>query len=201
MPPQVRVLQLGERPQTGWYVVNTTSRASTEWERSLSPFYLGPVTLYGGFTSHNLENAWQHTKVYKQHTDSAGEPTDAYWEWATAGWLNPRAVRYPMGKGAKPEYSLWDGLKLDYVSARKQIYIPLYAEAVYTSAGFGVLRKLYKELSKNETIALQDFDGYDHVRMNLTLTEVVNNPQRKCGHAFVIAMLLTDDPVMDTLFN
>jgi hypothetical protein len=35
-----------------------------------------------------------------------------------------------MGRGAKPEYSLWDGERLDYIEARKRIYAPLYARAV-----------------------------------------------------------------------
>lgn len=39
-------------------VINTTSR-SDNWSRSLSPFFCGLCELYGGYKSHNVENAWQ----------------------------------------------------------------------------------------------------------------------------------------------
>jgi len=43
-------------------------------------------------------NAW--LQVYKHHVDPAtGEPTAEYWAWAEEGWANPRAVRFPMGRG------------------------------------------------------------------------------------------------------
>ena len=37
---------------------------------------------------------------------------------------------------------------------------------------------------------LWDFDGYDHKMLNLTFDQVINDPDKKMGHAFVIAMLL-----------
>jgi hypothetical protein len=37
---------------------------------------------------------------------------------------------------------------------------------------------------------LWDFDGYNHKALNLTYTQVINDSNRKMGHAFVIAMLL-----------
>lgn len=125
--------------------------------RRLSPFFLGPVPLYDGLVAKNVENAWQYSKVpplegqcwscdgltltrrthvsvvqvYKQHTDPVtGEPTAEYWAWAKEGWANPKPVRFPMGRGAKPEYSYWEGKKYGYVAARKKIYCPLYASLV-----------------------------------------------------------------------
>jgi len=110
-------------------IVNTTS-SSKNWSKELSPFYIGPVNLYDGYTSKNFENTWQYSKVYKQHTDELGNPTEEYWNWAKAGWNDDWAHRYPMGLGAIPLYSLWQGEKLGYIAARKKIYIPLYKEAV-----------------------------------------------------------------------
>jgi hypothetical protein len=52
-----------------------------------------------------MENAWQYAKVYKSYINKDGEPSTAYWTWAKAGWQNPRAVRYPFGRGAVPAYS------------------------------------------------------------------------------------------------
>lgn len=73
----------------------------------------------------NMENAWQYAKVYKRHTSSLGNPTSDYWVWARQGWSSRIANRYPMGKGSKPEYSLWNGEKLGYIDARRKIYAPL----------------------------------------------------------------------------
>jgi RNA recognition motif-containing protein len=106
-------------------IVNTTSRTKEEWSKGLSPFFVGPVKLYGGYTATNLENAWQYAKVYQDKVNEKNEPTGAYFKWAKEGWTNPKPVRYPMGHGTKPQYSLWDGTKLGKVDARKKIYAPL----------------------------------------------------------------------------
>ena len=165
--------------------VNTTSRSNT-WSHELSPFALGPIPLYGYYVAKNMENAWQYAKVYAQHVGPDGLPNEHYWPWATAGWSSSRADRYPMGKGAKPEYSWWDGAKLTYVEARKKIYAPLYAGAVVKTAAFQKL----KGMADEGDVVLWDFDGYDHRALGMTLRDVINDPMRKCGHAFVLAMLL-----------
>lgn len=166
--------------------INCTSR-STNWSRDLSPFFLGPIVLYGNYTAQNMENAWQYSKVYKRHIDEQGNPAKEYFDWAQEGWNKTRADRYPMGKGVKPEYSYWDGKKMSYVEARKAIYIPLYSEAVRKTLAFRFLANLYKE---NADIVLWDFDGYDHRALNLTWEDVVNSDTKKCGHGFVLAMML-----------
>jgi hypothetical protein len=158
--------------------------------RQFSPFLLGPVGLYeGAVVSHakNVENAWQYSKVYNSFLNSNGEPNERYFEWAKSGWLNPRAVRYPMGKGAKPEYSYWNGEKLCYIEARKKIYFPIYANSVRQTKEFKLLRTLY---DAGRPITLWDFDGYDYLAQGMTLHDVIENPSRPMGHAFVIAALL-----------
>lgn len=162
----------------------------------LSPFFLGPVSLYDGHVAKNVENAWQYAKVYKQHVDPVtGEPTAEYWEWALAGWANPDPVRFPMGRGAKPEYSYWDGKKYGYVAARKRIYAPLYASLVENSVAFKKLAKIYRQ---NKRLYLWDFDGYDHVSMGRTLQQVLDDPNKKMGHAFVLLMLLRGERLWET---
>ena len=186
---------LGMRQTVGWQdktatVINCCSNG-TGWERDLSPFLIGPCSLYGNMIAQNMENAYQYSKVYAEHADDSANPTRKYWEWAKEGWANPRAVRYPMGRGRKPLFSLWDGQKLPYIAARKVIYAPLYAEAVQKTQGFKNLVELARQLP---TIILRDFDGYDHDALGMSLTDVLNNPHKKMGHAFVLKMLLTDDP-------
>lgn len=173
-------------------VVNTTSRAAESWERQLSPFFLGPCRLYGGRSALLMENAWQFSKLYPEHATD-GEPTDAYWTWAESGWSDAAPRRYPMGRGRKPLCSLWDGKKLTYVQARKKVYAPLYAEVVKKTEAFKRLCDLYAE---GKHLVLRDFDGYDHELLGRTLREVMEDPDKKMGHAFVLKALITNDPSM-----
>lgn len=158
--------------------VNTTSK-SNHWSRDLSPFYLGPVDLYGDFRSRNMENGWQFYKVYPEHADNNGEPTQDYWLWAQKGWNDSFAHRYPMGKGRKPLYSFWKQKKLTY--------IPLYATAVAKTNGFAQLQELCRG---ERDLYLRDFDGYNHRKLGMSYQEVMNCPSKKMGHAFVLSMML-----------
>jgi len=170
-------------------ILNVTSTSATTLGKCFSPFFLGPVELYDGIKAENVENAWQFCKVYEQYADEEGEPLPEYWEWAENGWADKFAQRYPMGRNAKPLYSLWNDERLDYIEARKQIYIPIYAQSVLET---GLLDKLEAWVIRQEdlgkTVYLFDFDGYDNVRLGLTLDDVLENPKRKMGHAFVLAM-------------
>jgi len=178
--------------------IDTTSRGNN---KDLSPFYLGPVVAFNGEEVTNVENYWQYSKVYPEHATPptsfelinnplCHEPKEEYYEWRLRGWKTQRAVRYPMGKGAKPLYSLYHHHKLGYVMARKLIYIPAYAFAVIKTKSYAML---YEAALAKQDIVLRDFDGYDYQSMDMTLLDVVNNPSKSMGHAFVIAMLLTGE--------
>lgn len=173
--------------------INTTSR-STNWSKGLSPFFLGPVDLYSGYTAKNVENAWQFSKVYPEYADEEGFPSSNYIEWAKKGWDDDLAHRYPAGKGRIPLYSWWDGEKLGYIEARKKIYAPLYSKAVEKTEAFKMLKDIYKS---RENIWLWDFDGYDHHKLGMSYEEVINCTTRKMGHAFVLAMMLEDQKVWE----
>ena len=175
-----------ETAPVGANVINTTSRSNT-WSKSLSPFFLGPVDLYSGFSSKNVENAWQYSKVYQKYADSNGDPTPEYFVWAQNGWNSDRAFRYPMGVGAAPLYSYWAGAKYDYITARQKIYMPLYAESVKLTSAYSKLKKL---AAGPDDLYLWDFDAYNHKALGLTYDQVINDPTKKMGHAFVLAMLL-----------
>lgn len=180
------VIGPGYKTPDNGIVVNTTSR-SAGWSRSLSPFFCGPVDLYGGYKSINVENAWQFAKVYEYYLEDDGSVGPRYFKWAQEGWNDIRAHRYPMGRDAKPLYSYWDGEKLTYTQARRKIYIPLYSQAVQKTSAFGKLKKMYEA---GDDLYLWDFDGYNHKSLGLSYDQVMDDPNRKMGHAFVIAMLL-----------
>jgi hypothetical protein len=167
-------------------IVNTTSR-SDNWSRGLSPFFAGPVDLYNGFKSHNVENSWQFAKVFEYYLEADGSVGERYFKWAQDGWNDIRAHRYPMGKGITPLYSYWDGEKLPYLEARKKIYIPLYSKAVQKTSAFQKLKKIHDE---GGDLYLWDFDGYDHRAAGMTFDQVIHNPHKAMGHAFVLAMIL-----------
>jgi hypothetical protein len=167
-------------------VINTTSRASG-WSRGLSPFFLGPVKLYGDYVSQNVENAWQYCKCFVEHLDEHNEPGPAYFYWAQRGWNRKVADRYPMGRGSKPLYSLWDGQKLGYVDARKQIYIPLYSNAVKDTPAFAKLKEIYKS---TEFLVLQDFDAHNLNVIGYDINKLIDNDKIKVGHGYVLAMML-----------
>jgi len=173
--------------------IDTTSKSICKWTTELSPFHLGPCKLYGNYSSKNVENGWQYTKVYDQFIDVNRNPTKEYFDWAIDGWNNIKAQRYPMGKGSIPQYSYWDGIKYNYIDARKNIYVPLYANSVIKTNGYAKLKEL---INSNINIYLMDYDAYRHRDLNMTLTDVLNYPTKKMGHAFVLMMLLTNDSAL-----
>jgi hypothetical protein len=200
--PQVKVIRPIRLAQQidplGHYVNCTSSEKDWKTKRDLSPFYLGPCRLYDGRISLTMENAWQFSKVFAEHVGPDGNPTRDYFSWAADGWNLKRAERYPMGKDAKPVFHWWAGRKLSRVEARKEVYVPLYAEQVSrpTNRTFDDLktRWLMFKHRKRGTLYLMDFDAYDYAGM--TLTQVLNNAGKSLGHGFVLAMLLTEDPAL-----
>jgi len=167
-------------------VIDTTSRSGS-WTRGFSPFVLQAGYLYGNFYAKSVENAYQACKCYSEFVEN-NEPTEEYFKWAQKIWSSSFVYRYPMGRGAKPLFSYWNGEKLNYIEARKKIYIPLYSRAVTQSDAFKNLLKIYRETDMD--IYLVDFDGYNHKEKGMTLSDVANNEKKSMGHAFVIYDLL-----------
>jgi hypothetical protein len=180
----IHVIQKAGHNPYGGIEIDTTSKGSNS---DLSPFNLGPVEV-DGMIAMNVENLWQFSKVYPGH-EFLGEPSKEWYAWRDRGFASRWAQRYPMGKGKKPLYSFWRGQKLDYITARKEIYVPAYASCVVKTESF---RKIFMSYREGETIVLRDFDGYDHRALGISLKDVINNPNRSMGHAFVIVMILED---------
>jgi hypothetical protein len=168
-------------------IINTTSMVRSPF----SPFLLGPVGLWGGYYAEIMENGWQYSKVYFEHINNNGLPSENWFKWAKTGWKQDKANRYPMGKGATPLYSYWDGKTYGYTTARKKIFIPLYKKAVFECANSS-FKKLIEKLKRNGTLTLWDFDGYDYIKEGKTLNDVIEDPLKTMGHAFVLAIMLID---------
>ena len=153
---------------------------------SLSPFFLGPCTTPDGLEFQCVENIWQYSKVYAEHIDDVGNPTDAWYAWRKRG-ARSSATRYPMGKGAKPIYALWDNMHLSIIPARKLIYAPSYAKAARLTPDF---KRLRKEARHGARIILRCWDCYSIHKTTSSYLSVINDPDRKFGHGFVLAMML-----------
>lgn len=110
--------------------------------KELSPFFLGPVTATDGLVANNLENYWQHQKIYPVHLDKDGNPSKEWYLWREKGFNMP-PDRHPMGK-AKPAYLYHNGQKLDVVNARLQVYIPIYKELARKTKSYAHLLSLLK---------------------------------------------------------
>lgn len=143
------------------------------------------TAIHGSIEAKNVENAWQYSKVYEPY-DDGGVPSRSWYTWRAMGFVNPRAVRYPMGHGAVPLYFWVDGKRLSYIEARKQLYIPIYSAAVKRTDAFQRLRGLYTA----GPLTLWDFDGYDHLSLGMSYNDVMNCETRKMGHTFVLGMML-----------
>lgn len=193
----------GDSVPNGFTTINVTSKSANPATRKFSPFFLGPCTIRpqgDEIQAQCMENAWQYSKVYADQVDEFGNPTDVWTQWSTQGFLANNAKRYPKGLGAKPLYSLHDGIKLGYVEARIKIYAPLYATLAeeYCTDELEVLRERYHS---GENLALWDYDGYCHQLAGLQLSDVLYNTRRKMGHCFVIVGLITGDRFWETEYD
>jgi hypothetical protein len=163
-------------------VVNTTSR-SKDFGKAFSPFMnQGPIKL-GNLTAHNVENMWQFTKVYKEHVNDFA----AWKKWRDDGLKDTFAHRYPMGKGRKPEFSFFMKKKMDYITARKNLYIPAYKQKLekYCQRQINTLIDMLTVCD----VWLWDFD----VRITEeSFEEIVNNSEHNLGHAFIIKKYVYD---------
>lgn len=166
-----------------------------EWG-SLSPFHLGPCRTPDGTMFHNMENLWQYSKVYQEHLINSndlfhGEIAAEWWEWHLKGSMTKQAHRYPMGKGQQALFSKWGDLRLSYVAARKQIYVPEYAKLLVQQKMF---KRLLKEYKKGAHIVLRDYDTYDILKAypdsRSPWISAIQNSNAKFGHAFVIALAM-----------
>lgn len=172
--------------------VNTCSKLG--WHADLSPFLIGPCRLWDGRESRTMENAWQFSKVYRQHCCD-GKPNQEWRAWSDDGFAAPAAHRYPMGKGARPVGSWWNNELLGYVAARRKIYFPLYRDAVRGTGGFRRLEIVYAERRKLMLpLQLWDFDARPH--KGLMFSDVMNDETKIMGHAFVLAAMLAFGPTV-----
>jgi hypothetical protein len=111
------------------------------------------------------------------------------------------AIRYPHGKGARAVGHYWGetGELLDYVTARKKIYVPAYLELLARPDRCEVIERL-RAVAFAGPVAVWDPDSYDLRSLGISdvaaAIEVVDKP---FAHAFVVAMIVMG--IEDVLFR
>jgi hypothetical protein len=191
-----------------------------------------------------MENIWQFSKVYTnvpavklfesrynkkviwQHPAEihveADEPNAKYWAWRQKGMTAIYPIRYPVGFSNRQNclYALKenpDGTisePMDYVQARKSIYVPVYCSMVKTHPKFIDLKK---RAESGEKLLIIEVDGPHQesmeyykqtygvpnsfiIKNTIGVTEhsmqiMLNDPKHPFGHGYCLAMALLDADV------
>jgi len=166
-----------------------------------------------------MENIWQGSKVYgkvpkivapysrfnskiiwdhpaETHVNKTGKLTKEYFEWRKKLMDNPWPVRYPVGLNYRHKclYSIDDdGNKLNYIEARKKIYVPLYSKLVKSQKQF---KDLVARLNKGENLLIIEVDGPHQESLNYY------KEKYDVGEKFIIKdTILVNKKNMDIMLN
>lgn len=165
---------------------------------------------------------YDNTKIWTHgaevHLDANDNMTDECLAWRIKGMNNQYPVRYPVGYDYRSncKFALAenpDGTispnKLDYVSARKAIYLPVYCSLV---RGEKLFEHLQKRLNKGENLLIIEVDGPHQESLeyykekygvddtfienstvlinNVSIPIMLNDDKHAFGHGYCLAMAL-----------
>ena len=170
-----------DRPE-GFKTINVTSAQpkAAVFRRDFSP--MSAASALGGYQC--FENFWQGGKVYE---GIPLEKSQAWWKSQTKG-----KRRYPAGKGRLVLCSNYDGTKRDYITSRKEVYVPLYDATMRATASF---KNLLQRVQQGENMVVMDFDGprtadggvaCEEVTLDL-LRDKLADESFPFGHGYVVA--------------
>lgn len=117
------------------------------------------------YSINNPQIIWQHPK--EDHIDANGNVTQDYLVWRKKGMQNKDPVRYPVGMkfrhtcafsllDVNPQGIVTNKEKLNYVDARKQIYLKYYCGNVKDHPHFKLLKTM---LDNGQNIMIVEVDG------------------------------------------
>jgi len=181
-----------------------------------SKVYPSVPKIVGTFSKNKKDIVWDHPE--EVHIDKKGNLTEKYYAWRNKGMYNEYPVRYPVGyknRGACI-YSLYipfngneECKKLNYIDARKQIYVNKYCELVKKHPKFN---ELLEKIKKGEKLLIIEVDGPhqeslqyyedeykvpDHFIENSTIEVneenmkiMLNDPKHPFGHGYCLAIAL-----------
>ena len=210
-----RLRETGRYPVT----VNVTTQ-SPGWSRFLSPMCLGPVETYMENeklrTAVSVEVAWQYSKVYREEKfgndfrplefiGPDGNPTERWFAWRDQAWSNEEfsfghqafddnksRIRRAYPKGSPVGFWYWNGLRMDQITSRREIYARLYCQEVRKTESYERIQEIFAE---NDLI-IYDIDGYDYLELGMTPEDTVRDLGHSWGHGLVLSLMLKGiDPV------
>ena len=162
-------------------LVNVTS-AQSKTSRTRQDFSPMSESNYKGH--HCFENYWQGGKVWE---DIPFDKSQDWWRRQTKG-----KRRYPPGKGKRVLHSNYDGVERDYITSRKEVYVPEYDALMRKTSSFSELRA---RVERGEDVVVMDFDGPRTPGGGVSCHEVtlellkskINDVTHPFGHGYVVA--------------
>ena len=190
-----------------------------KWQAS--KVYKWVPAVYEKLHKNNPIVIWKHPK--ETHVDDDGKLTPQYYDWRYKLMHNMYAVRYPVNFYHRHNclYALdevdgkiVDDVPLDYVTARKKIYVRDYCRLVKLQPKF---RELQRRLKNGEPLLIIEVDGphqesldyykktygvdNDFIQQDTMLvTErniniMLNDIKHPYGHGYCLAMALLDKEI------
>ena len=155
----------------------------------LSPMNLGPVIVKGKLYAHNIEDAWQCSKVSFEHVNILGEPSKKWYKDIDSLRLDGQGLRRRYPKETPIAYSRFNGRNLNYVDARNSMYIPWYNELARKTDAYKDL--LNKHLSGINLLLLEYDAPFSPIKLNTEYLKQWRNDKHKIfGHGAVLAQML-----------
>jgi hypothetical protein len=168
-----------------WAPVANPKEWKCLWRLSPLSTVDGGVAVPGlaGVRSLTVENAWQFLKIW---------PDEPGWNETEAleAFRSTCAIRYPRGKGARAVAHHWgaDGSQLNYVEARRRIYVPCYLEMLSKPDRTEIIGRL-RDLAADTPVYVWDPDSYNIGQFGMSdLTEAVEFTEKPFAHALVVAL-------------
>ena len=171
--------------------LNVTSAQRT---LSLDRRDFSPMTpIEGGYKGYwNYESRWQSGKIFEGIDEKMSK------DWWKAQKKPKR--RYPKGKGKAILCARFEGYEdkgdMDYVMARKEVYVKEYYDLIKDRE-----RTLYwkKLLEEGQSITIYDFDGPRTDDKGVTCLELnedllrdkINDLKFPFGHGYIVGMILS----------
>ncbi|NBO71742.1 MAG: hypothetical protein EBU66_14515 [Bacteroidetes bacterium] len=158
-----RIKNFKKYTDDGYIVIDVTSKADEPYNK-FSPFYPhGNIPVpYKEYVSQSVEGIWQGLKVFENHGIDINK-------FSIKNMKNLKRTSRKYGKVIGHMYEKEE--ILNYITARKNIYIPTYEYVLEK-----YLKEEIKELLKYDKIVLLDYDT----------NEDVNNINKPLSHASII---------------
>ena len=167
-PKSLEVAMRKMLPGEKVFVADVTSKSSSPDWVVFSPFhsyataegtphFQVPGSAEKSFT---VEGAWQGLKVFE------GESVDKS-KFTVRNGKNLKRTSRAKGRGKVLGHA-FDNVLLDYVAARKQIYLPLYNQQLDHPAAQTSLHKLVQALQENDHLILLDYETNEDVQNTRT---------------------------------